>query len=175
LRCGLQLHLNRAAHTELGRKRQIDQSSCNKDFSCINGFCPSFVTLHGATPKKEMAAELSLPDMPEPTIPVINGVFNTVSTGVGGTGIVTVGALLGMAAHLEGKGAGVMEMAGLAQKGGAVQIHCRIANTPEDITAIRVATGEADVVIGGGSSGHCRLQNTGPDGQWPNRCCLQHL
>ncbi|MEO1611984.1 MAG: indolepyruvate ferredoxin oxidoreductase family protein, partial [Pseudomonadota bacterium] len=135
--------------TELGRKRQIDQSQCNKDFSCVNGFCPSFVTLHGATPKKEMAAELKLPDMPEPELPVIEKVFNTVTTGVGGTGVVTIGALLGMAAHLEGKGAGVMEMAGLAQKGGAVQIHCRIAETPADITAIRVATGEADVVIGG--------------------------
>ncbi|MGB1212733.1 MAG: indolepyruvate ferredoxin oxidoreductase family protein [Pikeienuella sp.] len=135
--------------TALGRKRQIDQSSCNKDFSCVNGFCPSFVTLHGATPKKEKAAALDLPDMPEPVLPTINKVYNTVTTGVGGTGVVTVGALLGMAAHLEGKGAGVMEMAGLAQKGGAVHIHCRIAETPDDITAIRVATGEADVVIGG--------------------------
>ena len=135
--------------TELGRKRQIEQSSCNKDFSCLNGFCPSFVTLHGATPKKEKAAELDLPDLPDPEIPAIDKVWNTVTTGVGGTGVVTVGALLGMAAHIEGKGAGVMEMAGLAQKGGAVQIHCRIANTPADITAIRVATGEADVVIGG--------------------------
>ena len=135
--------------TELGRKRQIDQSSCNKDFSCVNGFCPSFVTLHGATPKREKAAELDLPDMPMPVLPVIDKVFNTVTTGVGGTGVVTVGALLGMAAHIEGKGAGVMEMAGLAQKGGAVHIHCRIAEKPEDITAIRVATGEADVVIGG--------------------------
>ncbi|MEX2517783.1 MAG: indolepyruvate ferredoxin oxidoreductase family protein [Paracoccaceae bacterium] len=135
--------------TELGRKRQIDQSSCNKDFSCVNGFCPSFVTLHGATPKKEKAAGLDLPDLPEPTLPKIDGVWNTVTTGVGGTGVVTIGALLGMAAHVEGKGAGVMEMAGLAQKGGAVQIHCRIAEKPEDITAIRVATGEADVVIGG--------------------------
>ncbi|MFN3262710.1 MAG: indolepyruvate ferredoxin oxidoreductase family protein [Pikeienuella sp.] len=135
--------------TELGRKRQIDQSSCNKDFSCLKGFCPSFVTLHGATPKKEKAAGLDLPDLPEPTLPEFEKVWNTVTTGVGGTGVVTIGALLGMAAHVEGKGAGVMEMAGLAQKGGAVQIHCRIAKRPEDITAIRVATGEADVVIGG--------------------------
>ncbi|MEM7546525.1 MAG: indolepyruvate ferredoxin oxidoreductase family protein [Pseudomonadota bacterium] len=135
--------------TDLGRKRQIDQSSCNKDFSCVNGFCPSFVSLHGATPKKEKAAGLDIPDLPDPVIPTIDKVYNTVTTGVGGTGVVTIGALLGMAAHIEGKGAGVMEMAGLAQKGGAVQIHCRIANTPADITAIRVATGEADVVIGG--------------------------
>lgn len=135
--------------TEFGRKRQIDQSSCNKDFSCLNGFCPSFVTLHGATPKKEAAGDFALPDLPEPVLPVINGVWNTVTTGVGGTGVVTIGAILSQAAHIEGKGAGMMEMAGLAQKGGAVNIHCRIAEKPEDITAIRVASGEADFVIGG--------------------------
>ncbi|QHQ34584.1 indolepyruvate ferredoxin oxidoreductase family protein [Algicella marina] len=135
--------------TPLGRKRQIDQSSCNKDFSCLQGFCPSFVTLEGAKPKKGKAADLDLPDLPAPTLPAINGTHNIVITGVGGTGVVTVGALLGMAAHLEGKGSGVMEMAGLAQKGGAVHIHCRIAEKPGDITAIRVATGEADAVIGG--------------------------
>ena len=135
--------------TEFGRKRMIDQSSCNKDFSCINGFCPSFVTLEGATPKKPALSALSLPALPMPTIPAINGTFNIVATGVGGTGIVTVGALLAMAAHLEGKGTGMMEMAGLAQKGGAVLVHCRIAEKPEDITAVRVALGEADAVIGG--------------------------
>ncbi|NOR62867.1 MAG: indolepyruvate ferredoxin oxidoreductase family protein [Rhodobacteraceae bacterium] len=135
--------------TEFGRKRMIDQSSCNKDFSCINGFCPSFVTLEGATPKKPALAELDLPDLPMPEIPAINGTFNIVATGVGGTGIVTVGALLAMAAHLEGKGAGMMEMAGLAQKGGAVLVHCRISEKPEDIKAVRVAQGEADAVIGG--------------------------
>ena len=135
--------------TEFGRKRMIDQSSCNKDFSCLNGFCPSFVTLEGAIPKKPELAELSLPDLPEPAIPAINGTFNIVATGVGGTGIVTVGALLAMAAHLEGKGAGMMEMAGLAQKGGAVLVHCRISEKPEDIKAVRVALGEADAVIGG--------------------------
>ncbi len=135
--------------TELGRKRRIDQSSCNKDFSCVKGFCPSFVTLEGAKPKKGKAADLELPDLPAPALPVIDGTHNIVITGVGGTGVVTVGALLGMAAHLEGKGSGVMEMAGLAQKGGAVHIHCRIAEKPADISAIRVATGEADAVIGG--------------------------
>ncbi len=135
--------------TELGRKRMIDQSACNKDFSCLNGFCPSFVTLKGATPKKPELAELDMPDLPDPTVPAINGTFNIVATGVGGTGIVTVGALLAMAAHLEGKGAGMMEMAGLAQKGGAVLVHCRISEKPEDITAVRVALGEADAVIGG--------------------------
>ena len=135
--------------TKFGRKRMIDQSSCNKDFSCIKGFCPSFVTLEGATPKKPTLAELALPILPQPQIPAIEGTFNIVATGVGGTGIVTVGALLAMAAHLEGKGAGMMEMAGLAQKGGAVLVHCRISEKPEDIKAVRVALGEADAVIGG--------------------------
>ena len=135
--------------TEFGRKREIDQSSCNKDFSCLSGFCPSFVTLEGAQVKKPQKAELELPELPEPNLPTINGTHNIVITGVGGTGVVTVGALLGMAAHLEGKGVGMMEMAGLAQKGGAVHIHCRVAETPEEISAIRVAVGEADAVIGG--------------------------
>ena len=135
--------------TELGRKRAVDQSSCNKDFSCLKGFCPSFVTLEGATIRKEAAAELSVPDLPEPELPVIDGTHNVVITGVGGTGVVTIGAVLAQAAQLDGKGAGMMEMAGLAQKGGAVHIHCRLAETPEDISAIRVATGEADALIGG--------------------------
>ncbi len=135
--------------TEFGRKRAIDQSSCNKDFSCLKGFCPSFVTLEGAKVKTSARAELALPDLPEPMLPVLDRAWNTVITGVGGTGVVTVGALMAMAAHLEGKGAGVMEMAGLAQKGGAVHIHCRIAPEPSDITAIRVAVGEADALIGG--------------------------
>ncbi len=135
--------------TELGRKRAIDQSSCNKDFSCLSGFCPSFVTLDGARPKKSATAAVDLPDLPLPTLPTINGTYNLVVTGVGGTGVVTVGAILAMAAHVDGMGAGMMEMAGLAQKGGAVHIHCRLANTPADISAIRVAVGEADCVIGG--------------------------
>lgn len=135
--------------TELGRKRAIDQSSCNKDFSCLNGFCPSFVTLEGARPRKSATAAVDLPDLPLPVLPTIQGTYNIVVTGVGGTGVVTVGAILAMAAHVDGKGAGMMEMAGLAQKGGAVHIHCRLANRPEDISAIRVAVGEADAVIGG--------------------------
>ncbi len=135
--------------TELGRKRAIDQSSCNKDFSCLKGFCPSFVTLKGAQVKKAATRALDLPDMPDPFLPEIRGTHNVVITGVGGTGVVTVGAILAMAAHVDGKGAGMMEMAGLAQKGGAVHIHCRIANRPEDISAVRVAVGEAHCVIGG--------------------------
>jgi len=135
--------------TELGRKRAIDQSSCNKDFSCVNGFCPSFVTLEGAKPRKQAAAEFEIPNLPLPKLPEIERTHNVVITGVGGTGVVTIGAIMAMAAHIDGKGAGMMEMAGLAQKGGAVHIHCRLANTPGDISAIRVATGEADTVIGG--------------------------
>ena len=132
--------------TDFGRKRQIDQSSCNKDFSCIDGFCPSFVTLHGAKPKKQAAKALNLPDMPEP---VLKDQANIVISGVGGQGVVTIGALLSMAAHLEGKGTGMIEMAGLAQKGGSVMIHCRIALSPNDISAIRVSLAEADVILGG--------------------------
>ncbi|OYX41808.1 MAG: indolepyruvate ferredoxin oxidoreductase [Rhodobacterales bacterium 32-67-9] len=135
--------------TEFGRKRAIDQSSCNKDFSCLDGFCPSFVTLQGAKVKKAGAAEFALPDLPEPVLPKIDGTFNVLITGVGGTGVVTIGAVLAQAAQIDGKGAGMMEMAGLAQKGGAVNIHLRLAEKPGDISAIRVAVGEADCVIGG--------------------------
>lgn len=135
--------------TELGRKRAIDQSSCNKDFSCLSGFCPSFVTLEGAQIRKEATTEIDLPDLPLPVLPEIRGTHNVVITGVGGTGVVTLGAVLAQAAQIDGKGAGMMEMAGLAQKGGAVHIHCRLANRPEDISAIRVATGEAHALIGG--------------------------
>ena len=148
------------AETELGRKRAIDQSSCNKDFSCVKGFCPSFVTLQGAQVRKDPSTDIAISDLPLPTMPPINGTFNVVITGVGGTGVVTIGALLAQAAQLDGKGAGMMEMAGLAQKGGAVHIHCRIAERPEDISAIRVATGEADALIGGDlvvSAGHTTL------------------
>lgn len=135
--------------TELGRKRAINQSSCNKDFSCVNGFCPSFITVEGAKIRKEATADLDLPDMPEPELKHIDGTHNVVITGVGGTGVVTIGAVLAQAAQIDGKAAGMMEMAGLAQKGGAVHIHCRLAEKPEDISAIRVATGECDALIGG--------------------------
>jgi indolepyruvate ferredoxin oxidoreductase len=135
--------------TALGRKRAIDQSSCNKDFSCVKGFCPSFVTLEGAQVRKEATTDLDLPDLPLPDLLTIKGTWNVVITGVGGTGVVTIGAVMAQAAHIDGKGAGMMEMAGLAQKGGAVHIHCRLANDPHDISAIRVATGEADALIGG--------------------------
>ncbi|MAM23841.1 MAG: indolepyruvate ferredoxin oxidoreductase [Rhodobacteraceae bacterium] len=151
--------------TELGRKRAIDQSSCNKDYSCVKGFCPSFLTLEGAQVRKDPTTEVKIPDLPHPDLPEIEGTHNVVITGVGGTGVVTIGALLAQAAQLDGKGAGMMEMAGLAQKGGAVHIHCRIAEKPEDISAIRVATGEAHALIGGDlvvSAGHKTLGLTRP-------------
>ncbi|MEM9392435.1 MAG: indolepyruvate ferredoxin oxidoreductase family protein [Pseudomonadota bacterium] len=135
--------------TELGRKRAVDQSSCNKDFSCLNGFCPSFVTVKGASLRKAATAQIDLPNLPQPRFAAIKGTRNVVITGVGGTGVVTVGAILTMAAHLDGKAAAMIEMAGLAQKGGAVHIHCRLADRAEDISAIRVSVGEADTVIGG--------------------------
>ena len=138
--------------TEFGRKRTIDQSSCNKDFSCVNGFCPSFVTVHGAkTRKAEGIVGKSDPLEGVPAVkpfPLDRDGWAAVIDGVGGTGVVTIGAILGMAAHLEGKGCGMIDMAGLAQKGGAVFSHVRIAATPEDIHAIRVSAGKADLILG---------------------------
>ncbi|AHM05248.1 Indolepyruvate ferredoxin oxidoreductase, alpha and beta subunit [Roseibacterium elongatum DSM 19469] len=135
--------------TELGRKRAIDQSSCNKDFSCLKGFCPSFVTVEGGKIRKQATAQVDLSGLPEPTLPTIDGTHNVLVTGVGGTGVVTIGAVMAQAAQIDGKGAGMIEMAGLAQKGGAVWIHLRLANDPADISAIRVGVGEAHAVIGG--------------------------
>ena len=138
--------------TEFGRKRQIDQSSCNKDMSCLKGFCPSFVTVEGGTLRKPQPMGKDGPDiggLPLPALPDISvRPWSIYITGVGGTGVVTVGALMGMAAHLEGKGVGVLDMTGLAQKGGAVTTHIRIGRTPEDIHAVRIAAGGADAVIG---------------------------
>lgn len=141
--------------TEFGRKRQIDQSSCNKDFSCLNGFCPSFVTVLGgklrkaASASKEQTATEVFEVLPEPQLPTLGDKpWNILLTGVGGTGVVTIGALLGMAAHLEGKGCSVLDMAGLAQKGGPVTSHIRIARAPEDIKAVRVAAGGANLILG---------------------------
>ncbi|MCB8840055.1 indolepyruvate ferredoxin oxidoreductase family protein [Aurantimonas sp. VKM B-3413] len=137
-----------AVETEFGRKRQIDQSACNKDFSCLEGFCPSFVTVHGAKSKKAETRRKEAPRVPEPMVAELDGSTGIVITGVGGTGVVTIGAIIGMAAHLDGKGAGVIDMAGLAQKGGPVTSHVRIAPSPRDVKAIRVAAGEARLVIG---------------------------
>ena len=137
--------------TEWGRKRTIDQSSCNKDFSCVKGFCPSFVTVHGAKLKRGtgVAGAQALTPLPDPKLPAIAKTHDIIVTGVGGTGVVTIGGILGMAAHLEGKGVGILDMAGLAQKGGAVYSHIRIAERSEDIHAIRIAAGGADLVLGG--------------------------
>jgi indolepyruvate ferredoxin oxidoreductase len=136
--------------TEFGRKRVIDQSSCNKDFSCLDGFCPALVTVHGAKPRKaRVNLEQDFPQLARPSIPAVGAKpYGILVTGVGGTGVVTIGAILGMAAHLEGKGCGSIDMAGLAQKGGAVYSHVKIGAKPEDIHAIRVAAGEADLVLG---------------------------
>jgi indolepyruvate ferredoxin oxidoreductase len=139
-----------AVDTEFGRKRAIDQSACNKDFSCIKGFCPSFVTVEGGALKKGQAAtpsEALFAQLPEPSLPGTATPWSLLITGVGGTGVVTIGALLGMAAHLESKGVLVLDMAGLAQKGGAVWSHVRIADRQEQLYAARVAAGEANAVI----------------------------
>ncbi|WP_108661532.1 indolepyruvate ferredoxin oxidoreductase family protein [Acuticoccus kandeliae] len=133
--------------TAFGRKRQIDQSSCNKDFSCLKGFCPSFVTVNGGVLRK--AAKPTIPaDIAEPERAPCDEPVGILVTGVGGTGVVTVGAVIGMAAHLEGRGVGVIDMAGLAQKGGAVLSHIKIAPTPADVQTIRVGPGGACAVLG---------------------------
>ncbi len=134
--------------TEFGRKRTIDQSSCNKDYSCVNGFCPSFVTVEGGSlrkPKKADAADFSR--LPEPALASTAEPYGVLVTGIGGTGVVTIGALLGMAAHLEGKGVSVLDMTGLAQKNGSVVSHVRIADRPEQLHATRIAAGEAKLIL----------------------------
>ncbi len=138
--------------TEFGRKRRIDQSSCNKDFSCVEGFCPSFVTVHGAKIRKAeaIAAGEPAPLPPEPVLPSVETEnWACIVTGVGGTGVVTIGAIIGMAAHLEGKGCGMIDMAGLAQKGGSVYSHVKVGRSPEAINAIRVSAGQASLILGG--------------------------
>ncbi|WP_341213997.1 indolepyruvate ferredoxin oxidoreductase family protein [uncultured Limimaricola sp.] len=137
--------------TEFGRKRKINLSSCNKDFSCLEGFCPSFVTVEGATRRKRegagidalaLAADLPLPDLPELSKP-----YELLVSGVGGTGVVTVGALITMAAHLEGKGSSVLDFTGFAQKFGTVLSYIRLARNPEEIHQVRIEAGAADAVI----------------------------
>ncbi|MBA3813945.1 MAG: indolepyruvate ferredoxin oxidoreductase family protein [Alphaproteobacteria bacterium] len=137
--------------TSFGRKRKIDQSSCNKDFSCVNGFCPSFVSVHGGKLKKSLPSaktEDLMKNFPDPRLPSLEKPYSIFLTGVGGTGVITVGAILGMASHMEGKGTSIVDMAGLAQKGGAVISHIRIAEKPEDIHATRIYMGEADLIFG---------------------------
>ena len=136
--------------TAFGRKRMIDQSACNKDYSCLKGFCPSFVTVEGGRLRKSRAvlAEVTLPALPEPVLPELERPWNTVVTGIGGTGVLTVSAILGMAAHLEGKGCTVLNQSGLAQKFGPVVSHVRIGRRQADIHAVRVAAGDADLLLG---------------------------
>ena len=140
--------------TEFGRKRQINQSGCNKDFSCVQGFCPSFVTVSGVEVSKAAPAHdgLVLSDLaaqlPPPAQPALDHPRNVVVTGIGGTGVVTVGAVLGMAAHLEGKGVSVLDQVGLSQKGGAVLSEVRLAARPEDLHSVSVGRGQADLLLG---------------------------
>ena len=137
--------------TEFGRKRRINQNSCNKDFSCVNGFCPSFVTVQGQLKKpapQQRAAPALLQNIPHPTLPNAEQAWGIVVAGVGGTGVITIGSLLGMAAHLEGKGVITQDAAGLAQKGGATWSHIQIANHPDAIYTTKVDTAKADLVIG---------------------------
>lgn len=141
--------------TPLGRKRRINQSSCNKDFSCLNGFCPSFVSVEGGRVRKGVGVNASSsPDallsasLPEPVLPALHRTYGILITGIGGTGVVTIGQWLGMAAHLEGKTVSTLDMAGLAQKGGAVTSHVQITAGQGQLHATRIATGDADLLIG---------------------------
>ncbi len=133
--------------TEFGTKRRIDQSSCNKDFSCIEGFCPSFVTVHGGTLRKRSAAATQPFETPDPTLPSLDHPYDILVTGIGGTGIVTIGALMGMAAHLDGAHVTVLDQMGMAQKGGSVFSHIRLAAAAEQLHGLRVGRGEADLLL----------------------------
>jgi indolepyruvate ferredoxin oxidoreductase len=138
--------------TEFGRKRQIDQSNCNKDYSCIEGFCPSFVTVHGGTLKRVKTSAVDsgnlFADLPLPPTRKLEEPYNILVTGIGGTGVITIGALLGMAAHVDGKGCSALDFTGLSQKNGAVMSHVRIAPRPDDISTVRITSGGADVILG---------------------------
>jgi indolepyruvate ferredoxin oxidoreductase len=139
--------------TELGTKRAIDQSSCNKDYSCLNGFCPSFVTVEGGKLRKgkadAKAAGIAEPPLPAaPALPSVDQPYGVLITGIGGTGVVTIGAIMGMAAHIEGKGASVLDQLGMAQKGGAVISHVRIGASPEALHAVRLGAGGANLLLG---------------------------
>jgi indolepyruvate ferredoxin oxidoreductase len=135
--------------TELGRKRTINQSTCNKDYSCLKGFCPSFVTVDGAKLRHRAPPDLaSIGELPEPASrPSLDRPYNIAVGGVGGTGVLTIGALLGMAAHIEGKASMILDMSGLAQKGGAVLSHVRLSEHTADVTCSRIVTGTADLVL----------------------------
>ena len=155
--CGVQSNCTSILplETDFGRKRTIDQASCNLDYSCVKGFCPSFVTVEGGTLRKgnKVPAMQTAPDelpMPPRTSDTLflARPFNIFITGVGGTGVITLGALLGMAAHLEGKGVSVLDMTGMSQKNGSVTCHVRLAEEPDALHAQRIATGEGDLLLG---------------------------
>jgi indolepyruvate ferredoxin oxidoreductase len=141
--------------SEFGTKRAIDQSSCNKDFSCLNGFCPSFVTVEGGSLRKGKADRKAGVTVAEPALPptaalpsVADKPYGVLITGIGGTGVVTIGAIMGTAAHIEGKGVSVLDQLGMAQKGGAVVSHVRIGASPEALHAVRLGAGGADLLLG---------------------------
>ena len=139
--------------TSLGSKRQVDQSACNTDLSCVQGFCPSFVTVEGVTPRRKPAraaepAAFDPASLPEPQPAAADGVFNVLITGIGGTGVITVGKVIGLAAHLEGRRVSVLDMTGMSQKNGAVSSHVRIAGHGAEIRAPRISPGQADLLIG---------------------------
>jgi indolepyruvate ferredoxin oxidoreductase len=135
--------------TEFGRKRVINQSGCNKDYSCVNGFCPSFVSVDGGSIRKRAPIDMEkIGALPEPPASrPLESSYNIAIAGVGGTGVLTIGGLLGMAAHLEGKASMILDMSGLAQKGGAVLSHVRIAQNPDEVTSSRIVTGTADLLL----------------------------
>jgi indolepyruvate ferredoxin oxidoreductase len=134
--------------TDLGRKRRINQSACNKDYSCLKGFCPSFVSVRGARLRKARPREgADVAGLPEPVLPQIDRAWNLALAGVGGSGVLTISAILGMAAHAEGKIPMVLDMAGLAQKGGAVMSHVRVSRADRPIAAPRIAAGSADLLL----------------------------
>ncbi len=135
--------------TEFGRKRQINQSSCNKDYSCVKGFCPSFVTIEGGRLRKGKAAPKETEgEVPSPQIPSLAAPYGILVTGIGGTGVITIGQIIGVAAHVEGKGVTVLDMSGLAQKYGAVMSHVQVAASPDQMHATRIDTGCANLVLG---------------------------
>ena len=138
--------------TELGRKRQINQSSCNLDYSCLDGFCPSFVTVEGGRLRRVAAKGLpdpaTLGDLPEPELPATTHPYGILIAGVGGTGVITLGQLIGEAAFLDGRGVVTQDAAGLAQKGGATWSHVQIADRQQDILTTRVSLAEADLLLG---------------------------
>jgi indolepyruvate ferredoxin oxidoreductase len=140
--------------TPFGRKRQIDQNNCNKDFSCVNGFCPSFVTIEGGERVRgREAGAAGFPDdkldaLPEPELPSLAQSYDLLVTGVGGTGVITVGALITMAAHLEGRGASVLDFMGFAQKFGPVLSYIRFADEPSRLNQVRIDNQQADALIG---------------------------